>query len=203
MDLEAGDPGMPTAAQIARVLAPHQTALERNQGAKHGAYHSTPVCLRTCYAKNLDDAYREIALGLEDVTTQYHILDNEALYGHLQGEDWNRILLRLPSIPDVVFGDQEWFDFGDPPQQEWQRSGYEAYIKERTLVYLYDEQALREKLVKVMWLDLHGNCVWENKITPDYMFDLRGLLLQGSGLWEILGMTEDPEDWIRGALIRG
>jgi hypothetical protein len=137
---------------------------ERNTGTS--ASRESPIWLRTCYAKDLAQNYISPRRH-SSIVDDRHILDDETLYSHL-ASDWRQILFRVPSIPDVVhlLGDPNLEeanitdDMYDEPEEEYQRPIYEAERVERTLVYLLDEEALREKVFKVIWLDVHGNCVW-------------------------------------------
>ncbi|CAJ2512947.1 Uu.00g010660.m01.CDS01 [Anthostomella pinea] len=161
-----------TEDQMHRILTRHQTVRERNLSFWVHSGRNSPVWLRTCYLP-------ELAV----------ILDDEALYAPL-AEDWSRILLRVPVIPDTgrysygeeVIEDLHDFDERPGPGEEFKLPLYEAALKERTMLYLIDEEALREKLIKILWLDIHGSCVWENRLRPDERLEFRGRMFEG-GLW--------------------
>jgi hypothetical protein len=50
------------------------------------------------------------------------------------------------------------------------------------MVYLIDRQAILEKLVTVMWLDCHGECVWWYRIDADNLMGLTGWITRTGGL---------------------
>jgi hypothetical protein len=202
----AYNPPVPTDEQVNRVLAPFQTEQERNIAFL--ANRESPVWLRTCYAPDL--AQNRISqTELDGIVNYRNILDDEALYGGLAG-DWRQIYFRVPSLPDVVriYGDPDPPDDTIPddqcnePEEEYQRPLYEAERLERNFLYLLDEEALREKVVKVMWLDVHGKCVWDFKIRD--LDDFQGPLHRGLFVSEIIGRypySSRPEKWVRGALL--
>lgn len=92
------------------------------------------------------------------------LFDDVALYSHLES-DWSQILLRFPMLPD------EQFYFHDPehahlkdfsfdiflPEDESHLPLYNAALQEKSMVFLLDEEALREGLIKVLWIDIRGN----------------------------------------------
>jgi hypothetical protein len=54
-----------------------------------------------------------------------------------------------------------------PPNDKAKLPLYNAIMQCRSVHYLIDEESLREKLVKVQCLDIHGQPVWYNKLHPD------------------------------------
>lgn len=132
--------------------------------------------------------------GLDSsVLRQSQILDNETLYAPL-ADDWSGVLLRVPAIADTVryyYETDSVMDdvsqYYDPPgeDEEFKRPLYEAMLKEKTLMFLVDEEALRTNLIKVLWLDIHGTCVWENKLPPDMMLTFRGRMFDGGSLADL------------------
>jgi hypothetical protein len=73
----------------------------------------------------------------------------------------------------------------------------------KTLLYLIDEEALRQKVIKLLWLDRHGNCIWNNTIRLENIDALKGSIMQGYTLAEIVGHNALADDafWERGSLI--
>jgi hypothetical protein len=143
------------------------------------------------------------------IVNDRHILDDKTLYSHLSN-DWRQIFFRIPSIPDVVhlLGDPDLEegnlpdDLYDEPEEEYQRPIHEAEKVERTLVYLLDEEAVRERVFEIMWLDVHGNCVWDFKICD--ICEFQGPLQSGLFLHEIVesyGFTGERKKWMRGTLL--
>ena len=173
----------------------------------HGGRMSA-IWLRTCYAPELAANYTALGL-LDDFVNPRNVLDDEALYGSFAG-DWRQIFIRVPSIPDVqqILGDPDLE--ADPipdenwgePDEEYQRPAHEAQKREKTIMYLLDEEALRERVTKVMWLDAHGNCVWDFKIRD--IWEFQGPLLRGLFITEIItncAYNDDHTMWERGALL--
>jgi len=197
-----------TSEQIGRVLAPFQTVHERNAALSAGHYRMSPIWLRTCYAAELADFYRPPNES-DNIVGSREILDDEAIYSELAG-DWRRIFFRVPSIADVVqiYGDPDLedvemldSDWGEP-EEEYQRPVHEAQKQEKGLIYLLDEEALREKVVKVMWLGKCGNCVWDFKVRD--LWEFQGPLKRGLSILEIIeryDYTSHPAKWERGALL--
>ncbi|KAM0554900.1 hypothetical protein ACHAPJ_006636 [Fusarium lateritium] len=50
-----------------------------------------------------------------------------------------------------------------------------ATIDAKVLLYVFDAEAIQESLVKLMWVDMYGKSVWNNKIKLDGMDDMRQL----------------------------
>jgi hypothetical protein len=197
----------PTQDKIDRVLAPFQTIRERNLSEYIANNSHDPVCLRTCYEPELIPAYEEIIANFDDdVRDARLLLDDDALYGQV-GDDWAQALLRLPLIPDTTVyeddldGEEEPIDLS-PPDEESMLPLYDAALKDKSVMYLLDEEALKEKVVKILWLDIHGNCVWRNTIRPDEATSFESRPRTGGTLWEILDKSyNDPTLSELGALI--
>jgi hypothetical protein len=134
------------------------------------------------------------------------ILDDENLYNF--EEDWTRFLLRMPQLPDVVAycGNPELEDrdiVEDPPENEALLPAWDADLKWRSVHYLLDREALQKKLLKVIWLDLHGNCIWWNWMVPlgSENFEARWHGL-GKGFMQVTELYEThPEYREKGALL--
>lgn len=136
------------------------------------------------------------------------VLDNEMLYGNLGG-DLTKLFLRMPQLADTVAycGYPETEDL--PLDSELPADGsmiplYNAVMKERLVIYLLDKEALQKKMIKLIWFDLGGNCVWWNWITLSDTQDFEGHLFGlGHRLDFIFELSDgDPSLLEAGALIR-
>jgi hypothetical protein len=170
-------PYLPTLSRIQRILAPHQTITERNATQKFLSRIPYPVWIRTCYTAELNSAYQEM---FKDGQTDFGpaiVLDNESLYGQF-GHDWTKVFLRLPQLPDTIVyynnghpeNDESHLSIS-PPNDEARLPLYNAVMRCKSFHYLFDEEALQEKLVKVHFLDIHGQSIWYNKIRPEHIQD--------------------------------
>jgi hypothetical protein len=166
---------LPTQEQTDRVLTPHQTIKEQNLSQRVASQLHDPLWIRTCYAPDLQAVYKQmIEAGLRDSENpdRLLVLDNEELYGGL-GDDWAKVFLRLPLIPDAVpylGGDPELDRVPvdvEQPNEEKYLPLFWASLNEKQAVFLVDEHALRTNLVKVLYLDDHGQAVWHNTISPE------------------------------------
>ena len=103
-------------------------------------------------------------------------LDDEALYNF--GSDWSKILFRLPELCDTQQLLEEESLVYLPEEIE---GGEEerASVAVVTRLFLVDEEALRERLLKVLWLDAHGFCVWWNKLELVDLENFHGRCLRG------------------------
>jgi hypothetical protein len=106
-----------------------------------------------------------------------NVLDNESLYGQC-GHEWTKVFLRLPQLPDTVIYYNDDHPENDeiqlaisPPNDEAKLPLYNAVMKCKSVHYLFDEEALQEKLIKVHFLDIHGHSIWYNKIRPEQIQD--------------------------------
>jgi hypothetical protein len=160
---------MLTQEQIDRVLVPHQTTAERNI-----AVHTEPcIWVRTCYEPSLALAFEEMTHEIRNDAYEYYCLfDDPALYGSV-GPDLVGLYLRMPQLPDTVgySGYPEDEDVPlelDPPEpgEEHKSRLHDAVFKARDIMYLLDEEALRKKMLKVVWTDLGGKPVWWNWLSP-------------------------------------
>jgi hypothetical protein len=151
-----------------------------------------PVWLRTCYDIDLEEAYQELREGA-DLSEGYGLsniaseLDDSSLYNF--AADWKRVLIRLPEFCDYCAGSvsedyDEWEEFVEGNSEMGELEKISRRIS--SVVYVVDEEAIRERLVKVMWLDYHGNCVWDNKSKPEDLESLRAGLIGGGSLYEMV-----------------
>ncbi|KAK2809650.1 hypothetical protein FQN50_003707 [Emmonsiellopsis sp. PD_5] len=143
------------------------------------------------------------------------VLDDGGLYGGGNGDGgdaWRRrILLRLPQLvnTDVVLDDPgnegdyrrtnfdvEWVEQGgggggeeggDNDDDDVRNSAFDVQVKLRNIIYLLDDEAIREGFIKVKWLGEYGDVVWENKLAPEEMGSgLLGGLASGLFLHELV-----------------
>jgi hypothetical protein len=49
-------------------------------------------------------------------------------------------------------------------------------------IYLVDEQALKENLIKLVYLDIHGKAAWYNMIAPEHIWWYEGYYCAGGML---------------------
>lgn len=198
------------------MIAPHQTVAERHHALSAHLGCNSPVWLRTCYDPSLagtyDTEYGVVISSLGDMGVE-NIFDNESLYGSF-GTAWARLLLRVPSIPDAVQYQgaaedipEEEEEEVEEPEEEYMRKVCEVQQKVVALMFLVDDAALMERTVKLLWLDVHGKCVWENRVRPDMddVLHLKGLVSDGQFLSEIVGSAsagpQGEELFQRGALL--
>ncbi|KAI1293938.1 hypothetical protein F5Y03DRAFT_326850 [Xylaria venustula] len=202
-----------TADQMNRVLVPHQTVGERNVSARAAEGKFAPVWLRTCYSPELASVYDQWTVDLEyELNHWSQVLDDEALYAPFAA-DWSRLLLRVPGIADTVrytveddgnlWDPAEDYDPPPGPDENYKMPFHEAMIRERTILFLIDEEALRDELVKVLWLDIHGVCVWDNRIRTSQMLAFRGQIFDSGGSLDALyeNFPDDPELYKRGFIL--
>jgi hypothetical protein len=166
-----------------------------------------PIWLRTCYKPELEAKYQELRDQCE-VCDEYGVdeacaFEDAALYSAepvLDGADGDGgelrvLLLRAPMLADIlqfrtVEEAEEYIR-----QQDVENEEAEGYPPERTelfhasrnatwLAYLVDEEVLTDgrDLVKVMWMDVHGRCVWHNRIKPEAVGPFRGALANAKSL---------------------
>jgi hypothetical protein len=211
--LEENAPHLPSQDRIDRVLLPYQTVQERNAALSAHLGTQSPAWLRTCYNPGLAAQYSEFAAVKEHASISYqpsNIFDDEERYAEL-ASDWRGILRKVPSIPDAfqMLGDPD-VEIPDRTNDDWEEAPeerqtnlYEAQKPMETLLYLIDEEALRQNVIKLLWLDRHGNCIWNNTIRPENIDALKGPIMQGYTLAEIDGHNALADDafWERGSLI--
>ncbi|KFZ10612.1 hypothetical protein V501_05115 [Pseudogymnoascus sp. VKM F-4519 (FW-2642)] len=195
-ELEAN---LPSNGEIDRALRPFQTRSERLISAQPPG-QTEPLWLRTCYDPSLayayEDMFSDCYVGDSSGIPAKCVMDEVGLYDWPGPDGWQNILTRIPGLCDVVQGSvEEDYEFED---EEYQHEGEEenealglASFKSRVLIYVLDEEALRQKLVKMMWLDIHGNCVWRSKIKPDEVRDFGGGLKDGKTLADSIERLED------------
>ena len=160
------------------MLIPHQTTEERNRAL------TTPdgLWIRTCYEPELAPAYAEMSRSrLLEPWDAVLLLNNEDLDN--VGDDWAKIFLRMPHIPDIddsgIYHPDDdivrmEIDY-DPPNDVAFLPLYDADFKTKCVHFLLDKEALQRKMLRLIWLDEHGECVWWNWMELDSTQDFEGL----------------------------
>jgi hypothetical protein len=128
------------------------------------------------------------------------VLDDVKLYGCYDGGDWSRVLVRIPELCDVIrYPSEEVYEEMQSELEELFEEGCTEMEKLDmtvvTRVYLVDAEALEEELVKVLWLDCHGECVWHNTIKADDILHLTG----GCHVWSVTEILNFAESMEKGA----
>jgi hypothetical protein len=197
---------------IDRALRAFQSPRERNASVRRGTTGGTehPLWLRTCYTPDLAPRYAELRAQCE-VGDVYSVdaadcFEDAALYDVEKDENVSEdeedgvgegnaglraLLLRAPMLADVIqyscpedeefWREQEGEPLQVPPEQE---ALEEASREAKWLIYLVDEEVLRDKdgLVKMLWMNVHGRCVWRTRTHPGRMAGFRGALADGRSL---------------------
>ncbi|XP_014550805.1 hypothetical protein COCVIDRAFT_31535 [Bipolaris victoriae FI3] len=135
------------------------------------------------------------------------VLEDESLYGQY-GHDWTRVFLRLPQLIDIVVHYNDGHPENDesqlavsPPNDEARLPLYNAVMKSKSIHFLFDEEALQEKLVKVHFLDIHGQSVWYNKIRPEHIRDFEASPSGGHLSGHLENCGGDPSSLHPGTLL--
>jgi hypothetical protein len=204
--------------EIRGVLATHQAVHERNISLVSSEGLQT-VWLRTCYDPDLASKYEE--LKQRSVVPGWQgwgdkILDDPARYDFDDGgeDSWRRVLVRVPGITDFHGlidmdgdgsnmqyksgqNDEEMVAQAEESEEVWRDLAL-AELKIQAGLYLLDREAIESGLIKILWLDEHGNIAWHNRLDPSTS-DLDGFmmaLLSATSLVELAGY-----DGTRGSLI--
>ncbi|KAL4997572.1 hypothetical protein BDV10DRAFT_91881 [Aspergillus recurvatus] len=204
--------------EIKRVLATHQTAHERNISLVSCAGWQT-VWLRTCYDLDLAEKYKQMKSESEIPgwgVSGDKILDDPSRYDFDdgRGDSWRQVLVRVPGITDFsgVWGkdgggssiryrsgqdDEEMIAQYLEGEERWRDLSL-AQLSIQAGLYLLDREAIESGLIKILWLDEHGQIAWENRLDPftSALSRLTGCLLNATSLVELAGY-----DGTRGALI--
>jgi hypothetical protein len=200
------------------VLATHQTVHERNFSLVSSDGWQT-VWLRACYDPDLASKYEEMkqSSGVPSWgVPEDKILDDPARYNFEDGSEdsWRRVLVRVPGITDFggiidMDGDGGNMQYrsgqnseylvrhADESEEEW-RDVIRAQLKFQAGLYLLDREAIESGLIKILWLDEHGNIAWDNRLDP-FTSDLEGLAGALLGATSLVELTN--YDGTRGALI--
>jgi hypothetical protein len=171
-----------------------------------------PVWIRTCYAADLQVIWESIlASGMRDTGSEEErslVLDKEDLYDDY-GEDWTKVFLRLPLLLDTRgYDDDPSQDMAPDNCEGHDDEAYEALHKaarlEEQAVYLVDKQALRDNLVKLIYLDIYGNVVWHNMIAPEHIWWYEAYYSAGGMLHWMEELCADDESLLTpGAQLQG
>ncbi|GLI81500.1 hypothetical protein PoHVEF18_009881 [Penicillium ochrochloron] len=198
--------------EIKRVLATHQTAHERTISLVSCDGCQT-VWLRTCHDLDLAEKYEQMKWESEvpggGDPGEDKILDDPSRYNFddgSSGDSWRRLLTCMPGIADFrgVFdmdGDgsniryisgQDDEEMVARRQDIEERSRRELSIAELRIqvgLYLLDREAIESGLIKILWLDEHGQIAWENRLDPftSTLSRLTGCLLNATSLVELAG----------------
>ncbi|KAG2412419.1 hypothetical protein HFD88_009976 [Aspergillus terreus] len=205
--------------EIKSVLATHQTAHERNISLVSCPGWQT-VWLRTCYDPDLAEKYEKMKWESEvpgtGVAGENKVLDDPSRYNFDDGsaDSWRQVLVRVPGITDFrgVFDmdgdgtniqyisgqdDLEMVVQCEQEEEQWRDLGL-AQLRIQVGLYLLDREAIESGLIKILWLDEHGQIAWENRLDPFTcsLSRLTGCLLNATHLLELASY-----DGTRGALI--
>tara|TARA_R110002003_G_scaffold433_10_gene19767 strand:- start:7881 stop:8336 length:456 start_codon:yes stop_codon:yes gene_type:complete len=147
-----------------------------------------------------------LAYGVADgIVDDTQVLDNMALYNF--GDKWDRILNRMPSLCDCAhYREVEDFPIDDtrialPLVDDPKFTLHDAVEREVVMIYLLDRQAVEEKLISVLWLDMHGEYVWWYKLDPEHLLEFAGWMARGAGLMMLAQLEDSEEIWQKGSLI--
>ncbi|KAL4935812.1 hypothetical protein BDV06DRAFT_118688 [Aspergillus oleicola] len=186
-------PPAPASQELSeRILGSNQTTQERKISESHSCRgHIAPLWLRTCYDPTMATRYGELewAANPQDFLED-RVLDNEALYAFPDGPDsWRRVLVRMPAFTEFLGacpmdGDGANFQYHSGLDDDEILQQIEAIPDERSreisrisrrvqaVLYLVDREAISAGVIKVLWLDEHGEAVWDNRIQPDGLEEL-------------------------------
>ncbi|KAL4902111.1 hypothetical protein BDW74DRAFT_187067 [Aspergillus multicolor] len=200
--------------EIKRVLATHQTAHERNISLVSSTGWQT-VWLRTCYDPSLAARYEQMRSDSEVPrfgVSGDKILDDRTRYDF--GDDWRQVLVRVPGISDFsgVWGedigggsgryisgqdDEEMIAQAQQGEERWRELSL-AQLRIQVGLYLLDREAIESGMIKILWLDEHGQVAWENRLdsSRSVLSRLTGCLLNATSLVELASY-----DGTRGAMI--
>ncbi|KAH7091055.1 hypothetical protein FB567DRAFT_263506 [Paraphoma chrysanthemicola] len=201
IDAATTDRHFPNREQVERVLVPYQTQQERL--INPFLTHDVSIWLRTCYAPGLARAYADMADFASEIVDNHQVLDDATLYDF--GQNWDRILERMPSLCDCDY----WGDIALdeaveadplPPVDDPTFALHDAIKRQVVMIYLIDRQALEEKLITLLWLDAHGECVWWFKLDPENLLEFAGWMARGAGLM-MLAQFDCQGVWEKGSLI--
>ncbi|KAJ5681002.1 hypothetical protein N7536_012141 [Penicillium majusculum] len=197
-----------------QILTTNQSIHERNICANEESRIQT-VWLRTCYDEDLSEKYKEMnaegEIDAEIGPNRY--LDDSSRYAFDDGtpHHWRQVLVRVPGITDFMGIDDERgvLKYRSCKNDDEIRAQYEELDneEERTLalkelefqlvVYLLDREAIMTGLIRMLWLDEHGNSAWENRVEPSTTEPLAVAFLGCTQLSKMSGGSSS-----RGSLIR-
>jgi hypothetical protein len=139
----------------------------------------------------------------ETEITPARYLDDSNRYAFDDGssDHWRQALVRVPGITDFrgIGDDADVLTYRSGKNDEEIRAQCEEIEDEESrilafielefqvVVYLLDREAIETGLIKMLWLDEHGNSVWENRVDPSSLEGLAGAFLSCIRLSEITG----------------
>ncbi|GAB1211882.1 hypothetical protein ATERTT37_001006 [Aspergillus terreus] len=206
--------------EIKSVLATHQTAYERNISLVSCTGWQT-VWLRTCYDPDLAEKYEQMKSASEipgGGVSGDKILDDPSRYNFDDGsgDSWRQVLVRVPGITHFcgVWGvdgggssiryrsgqdDEEMIAEYEQGEERWREVSL-AELRIQVGLYLLDREAIESGLIKILWLDEHGQIAWENRFdaSTSSLARLTGCLLNATSLVELAGYNGT-----RSALLHG
>ena len=166
-----------------RVLPRFQTIQERNFC---GRWNHNPAMLKTYYG---DDEEQQEAhkLIIEDAILSSLIDDNGALNDRALynfGDDWQRLLLRMPElcnqereVDEEAYGEGERVEDLERPPPPGDDDALEEWLCTRiyyTLLYVRDREAMESGIVKIYYLNTHGEVIWHHKLRPEILLEFNG-----------------------------
>lgn len=187
----------------ARLFAPFQTHQEREMSARRASESAhDSIWLRTCYDPELATRYDQMAAHVVGVGGRLvdagGVFDDASTYAFGEG-DWSRILIRVPELCDTIRFSSLELHAEVQEEIEGAEDEMDSLTKRvAAKLYLMDRAALDTGFLKVLWLDSHGECLWDNTIAPRNVLDFAGALQSFGGLGEILEtFTESKEKGAR------
>lgn len=178
-------PALLTPDNIDRVLRPFQNVVARNVSV--AADTEAPPWVRSCYYASLEGDYSELESDAEagDPTTVYEfmVLNDPDIYTAADDAESIRKMLteRLPGMFDHPAMKDNEATVDAAPQDL-------ASLSSRMVMYVFvaDKEAIENKHVKIMWFDVHGQCLLVSTMDPDDAQGLRGLFSVGTTMEEIV-----------------
>ena len=187
---------------ITRILPQFQTVQERNFcGLKITHESHPPALLRTYYGDDIGqdriEAHKTI-IGdalLDNIVDKEGTWDDKTVYDF--GDDWQRILLRVPELCDYQrhtseeeYHESEHEEDGDEEDIEapspGDREALESWLWSRniaTRLYVTDREAMEGGKIKVFYLDVHGDPIWHHKFRAENF-------LEYNGAWHSMSLAE-------------
>ncbi|KAJ5786590.1 uncharacterized protein N7503_011802 [Penicillium pulvis] len=175
-------------ADIQRIFVDNQTMHERNMTIANTEGLQT-VWLRTCYDPRFEAKYQSLfeASGA-NVTSYIRVLDDSTRYDFdTRDKDfWRQVLIRMPGITDFSGltdengdGSDLYYKSGQNDEDLIERAEELsdlalAELQMQAGIYLLDEDSIKSGVIRILWLDEHGNVAWESKFDP-LTFDLEEL----------------------------
>lgn len=173
------------------------------------------VWLRTCYDEDLSEKHEEMKTEaeIEAEIGPNRYLDDRNRYTFDDGMPghWRKVLVRVPCITDFmgIDDDRGVLKYRSCLNDDETRAQYEELddeeernlaLKElefQVVVYLLDREAIETGLIKMLWLDEHGNTAWENRVEPYTVERLAVAFLSTTQLREISSGTSGQDSLIR------